>query len=183
MQHCPNPECASIADYGVVAEFRDGVSSCTHCDSGLVQGPPEPEPQQGWQELVPVASFLEVHSAYAAQSALRAAGIEATLPDEHYAAMRWDHALALGGIRVCVPADQAEAARELVAGIDPAEVEAAAGASDPAEVRCPACGSTDLKRIMRGRIPTLIGYLLLGLPTLLVRRRTCCRSCGNEYTP
>jgi hypothetical protein len=136
-----------------------------------------------WQELVQVASFLEVHRALAAQSCLRAAGIHAVVPDQHYAGVRWDHAFALGGIRVCVPNDQVEAARKILAGIDPAEVDRVAEASRHADKVCPGCGSVSVHEIVRGRVPTLLAVLLLGIPRLFERRSFICESCGSDYTP
>ena len=39
MKHCPNSDCESIITYGVVAEYRDDVQCCAHCESDLVDGP------------------------------------------------------------------------------------------------------------------------------------------------
>jgi predicted RNA-binding Zn-ribbon protein involved in translation (DUF1610 family) len=172
----------------VIAEYRDHVERCGHCGRPLAPGPAprasQSEPiRDQWQELVPVASFAEVHLAYAALAALRAAGIAAEVRDDHYAGLAWHHAIAVGGARVLVPPDDLDAARELLGGAASADVEAAAAASRPADQVCPGCGSREIRRTQRP-VPRVLAALGLGgLHRFFHGTRYSCPSCGAQYTP
>ncbi len=184
LRHCPNAECPSIERYELVAEYIDSVTHCRHCPSELADGPaPAFRSSPEWEDLIQVQSYFDVHTAYATQSALRAAGIRAFVKDEYYAGMRWDHAIALGGVRVLVPQSQVQEAEELIAGIPAQEVESIANSSEPADKRCPRCNSEDLERLVHGRVPAVLSLLLLGIPLLFRRELVRCSSCQAEYTP
>jgi hypothetical protein len=72
--------------------------------------------------MVVVSAFTSVHEAHLAQSVLQAAGIEATVADEHLVSMYWLYSNAIGGVKVLVPEAQAQDARDVLAScIDPLE--------------------------------------------------------------
>jgi hypothetical protein len=186
LRYCPNVNCSSIEQNGVVAEFLDERSHCVHCQTPLEDGPAPSWSESWetrWEELIRVGSYLDVHSAYATQSALRAAGIRAFVRDEHLAGIRWDCAIALDGVAVLVPESQAESAKELMAGVAASEAEALAATSESADRRCPRCDSTDLEHAVSGRVPAFFSILLLGLPLLFEREFVRCANCEAEYTP
>lgn len=66
-------------------------------------------------EFVAVAAFTTVHEAQFARSVLEAAGLEATIADEHVVSMDWCLSNAIGGVKVLVPQDRLEEARALLA--------------------------------------------------------------------
>lgn len=169
----------------MVAEYLDSLTECVHCKSALVEGPaPEAlKPSTDWQALTPVVSFSEVHHAYAALAALRAAGIEAEVRDDHYLGLSWHHALALGGIRILVPPGDVHAARSVLSGIDPELVELAAAQSAPLDERCPNCQSPNVTRAVGRGFNPFLNWLLLGLPRLFSKVRFVCADCGSEYVP
>lgn len=68
----------------------------------------------GTPGLVAVATFHEPVGAAFIQSVLAGHGIDARLGDEHVAGLGIHLSLATGGIRVLVPADQADLAREVL---------------------------------------------------------------------
>lgn len=49
--------------------------------------------------LVVAAAFTNVHEAHLARSVLEAAGIEATIADEHLVSMTWTYSNAVGGVK------------------------------------------------------------------------------------
>jgi len=65
--------------------------------------------------MVVVSAFTSVHEAHLARSVLQAAGIEATVADEHLVSMYWLYSNAIGGVKVLVPEAQAQDAREVLA--------------------------------------------------------------------
>jgi hypothetical protein len=64
--------------------------------------------------LAEVARVWNLAEARVAQSALDAAGFTVFVFDEHRGAMVWTEQLALGGIRLMAPADEADDARQLL---------------------------------------------------------------------
>jgi hypothetical protein len=69
--------------------------------------------------LVECRRFALYPQALVARSALEAAGVRAVVFDEHRATMIWTEQFSLNGIRVMVPAQELEAARELLSELDP----------------------------------------------------------------
>jgi hypothetical protein len=65
--------------------------------------------------MVVVSAFTSVHEAHLARSVLQAAGIEATVADEHLVSMYWLYSNAIGGVKVLVPEAQAQHAKDLLA--------------------------------------------------------------------
>jgi hypothetical protein len=73
--------------------------------------------------MVVVSAFTSVHEAHLARSVLQAAGIEATVADEHLVSMYWLYSNAIGGVKVLVPEAQAQEARDVLASsIDEASI-------------------------------------------------------------
>jgi len=70
--------------------------------------------------LVVVRRFRDPWTAALARAHLEAAGIETVLLDEHIVAQNWLYSNAVGGVRLCVDQGSADAARELLAGVDEA---------------------------------------------------------------
>jgi hypothetical protein len=66
------------------------------------------------RDLVTVARFTEVWEAHILKSRLLADGLLASIADEHLVAMDWFYSNAIGGVRVQVPAVEAERARAIL---------------------------------------------------------------------
>jgi hypothetical protein len=144
---------------------------------------------------VVVARFRDLDEALVAQMHLGAAGIGADLFDENVVRMNWAYSQAVGGIRLVVAAEDAEAARELLAGEPPAPAEEDASSLDTeptteatpplsTESSCPACGSSETRRepnrrLQKGSILMMI-LLPFALLDRLVPRRACSR-CGHRW--
>jgi hypothetical protein len=126
-------------------------------------------------ELVTVRVFTSVPDAQVACTALLAAGLDASLRDEHLVSMQWLYSNAVGGVKLQVPAEQAEEARAL---LDTAAiVETPTPATDDEEA-CPECHSPQTESVLWGRQPAFLTWLVLGLPLFPVRRFRRCRRCG-----
>lgn len=152
------------------------------------------EPGAAGAGVATVGRYPDLASAKLAQSMLEAVGIAATVPDEGMAGLDWRLVPGLGGVRLQVAAEDAEAAAELLAGdhpLDAAGVDEMAGDVAPATDRdaCPACGSAAiaparLRRRAKALTMLFFPVLLVVWPLIaLVPRRLVCASCGHRWRP
>ena len=127
------------------------------------------------------ASFVNVHEAQLARTALEAAGIDATLADEHVVAMNWVYSNAVGGVKVLVSADRLEDARAVLGSpavvIDEAAADVESGEREVAEV-CRRCGGHEFESKVPGKRVAVLSWLTLGVPLGAPLRRRYCRACG-----
>jgi predicted Zn-ribbon and HTH transcriptional regulator len=117
-------------------------------------------------------------------SALRAAGIHATLADEHIVSANWLWSNAVGGVKVLVAARDTAAARtvlETPARVDTDALPDGGGILAVEPTECPRCGSEDVERVSPGRRLAFLSWLLVGAPVVPVLRRTKCRACGHRF--
>ena len=185
MKHCPNPDCESIITHGVVAEYRDDVERCAHCESDLVDGPDSrAKPQVQWVEQVQIRSFSEPHEAFTAQSLLSSEGIRSFLANVHTSGVAWPYAAVAGGVQLQFQPQDVERALELLSSVGDSSAEAAYSESRPLDEACPRCRSLELEPFARTRkwvapIGALLGFLLPAAKKHTLR----CRACGLEYYP
>jgi hypothetical protein len=124
-----------------------------------------------------IASYFEATEAYIAASVLDAEGIPFEIRDEHVVGVGWLYSQATGGVKLLVPDDVADRAAALL-GAD----RSAAVPDDPDAIRCPACGSADVRSADLRRRALALG-LLLGLPLTARSGRLRCRACGKRWWP
>ena len=142
-------------------------------------------------DLKTIARFRDVPAAQLAQSRLEADGIEASLLGVNHVSINWLVSQAIGGIRLQVPAEDAEHARELLQqdrsedreGVSEADLPAAEGEE------CPRCGSDRVQGSQLAhwtKAASMLGgiwFLLLSLPFVWWRRRLDCSTCGFSWEP
>ena len=143
----------------------------------------QPLTRQG--ELEVVGRYRFAHEAFLARSTLEAFQVPAWILDENQVRFRWFMADALGGVKVAVRAEDAERAREILAGDHSAELsDTPEGRLPPApEEICPQCGATlQLARNRAGGLfkPVLLFLegILTGAPPHGVRTTAHCPTCG-----
>jgi hypothetical protein len=132
----------SLSDEGLLAVNRkDLVEMACQCyDVELAQRGLKPlvaaaedaaPDQEQPQELVAVATFTWAGEAKLAEALLRSESIPCFLRDEHTIQMNWCWGNALGGLRLMVPAEFAERAREILgAQVSEQELEAQAESAE-----------------------------------------------------
>jgi len=96
--------------------------------------------------------------------------------DENTINMQWLYSNALGGVKVQVPSQFAERAKEILAQDLSDEVEIEFGESEP---KCPRCGGTDLEPFTKGKKPAFLVFLLLGFPLFFYRHGYKCKDCSE----
>lgn len=96
--------------------------------------------------LTTIATYLHTWEAEIARGLLESEGISATLADQNIVRLDWSHALAVGGVRLQVPADSVEAARAVL--LRQQRGEYAIALEEELQVPpaiCSKCGSRDLQ--------------------------------------
>lgn len=135
---------------------------------------------------IQIASYSFPHEANIAKASLEAAGIPASIADEHTINMDWLYSNALGGVRLFVPEEFVEEAKALIeedfSHIVDEEFEELAEESFTEKVdekaTCPACGGNELEPYTIGKKPAFIVFLLLGFPLFFYKQGSKCLSCG-----
>jgi hypothetical protein len=135
-------------------------------------------------QLVTVASYVEPSEAHVVRALLESAGLPATVADEHHVTANYPISTALGGVRVQVPREHLEAARELVAAYASGELERELEAElGEAPEACPACGSHRLARHVPAADKALaVTVFLLGGATFPTSESLVeCGDCGHAW--
>ena len=127
---------------------------------------------------------VEIHlspwDAEVCRALLQSEGIPAFLTSAHHIYLQWPMSLTLGGVRVAVPADCQDSARELLAQRDLGLMQAALEQEWPTTaVECAACGGTQFvrKRHWAAAIGALAMLWLWAAPFPPGKLREC-KSCG-----
>ncbi len=125
--------------------------------------------------MVTVATRYSLDEAFLLRSYLGGSGIPAFIPDEFMAQNVWTWITAIGGIRIQVPSEHENAARELIAS-------AHSSASDAVSpVHCPYCSSTSVTPNDLGKRMALFSLILFALPLPFGRDSYTCKSCGAKF--
>ncbi|MDL2307405.1 DUF2007 domain-containing protein [Desulfovibrio sp. OttesenSCG-928-C06] len=140
-------------------------------------------------ELVRIASFLDLGTAYVARSQLEGCGIRCFLANEHTVSIQPLYANALQGIELMVFAADAEEAASLLRN-EFAPEDLLAEEKDMApeletalfepEATCPSCASPKTRRIWISRLFLLFTWLT-GIPLGTRRPVYRCGSCGHVW--
>lgn len=123
--------------------------------------------------MTTIAQFSKAEDAHLLRMRLEAAGLEVFIQDENTVQVDWLLSDAIGGVRVQVADEDAEAANAILYD-EPAS---------PSEDRpiCPFCSSTQTATDETPRRITFLTILLLGIPLLYPRHRWKCSSCGKSW--
>jgi hypothetical protein len=116
-----------------------------------------------------VAAYSLVSETHAPLSRLHSAGIAAVVRDEHSIQFNWLWSDAIGGVKIEVPDDDYEAARELL-GLKPTET---------GVIICPHCGSNDVR--VRPLSVAAAVFMALKIPIPCSLQAVDCRSCGKPH--
>jgi len=133
------------------------------------------------RELVAVRQFRDLPEALLAKGSLESTGIECFLVDDNMVRMDWFISNLLGGIKLAVTPEDADAAIEVLEQTIPEDFEVE-GMGNYEQPRCPRCGSLDIAHETgldkRFALPALYA---VGIPIPLSRNVWKCESCGHEW--
>lgn len=129
--------------------------------------------------LVTIRKFRDLPEALLAKGSLESAGIETFLLDDNVVRLDWFWSNLMGGIKLQVNQEDAEAANGILDQPIP-EAFDAVGAGEYQQPRCPNCHSLD---VSFQELNQPVAYLsaFAGLPVPVRRRGWRCHSCDVEW--
>jgi hypothetical protein len=141
--------------------------------------PPRGEDVVELNESVTLRQFRDLPEALLAKGSLESAGIQAYLADDNMIRMDWFISNLLGGIKLKVRAEDAEAASEILNQPIP-EMLDVEGVGNFEQPKCPRCQSLDVRcdELNKG-ISYLTAYA--GVPIPVYKKGWTCHACGNEW--
>jgi hypothetical protein len=146
----------------------------------LAGGPATPT----FSKLATIRRFRDAPKALVAKSVLESAEIECFLADDIIVRLRWYWSYAVGGVRLQVAEEEAEAS---IALLDQPIIESFAvpDVGEYVQPRCPNCDSLD---ISLGASTSLARYLMIAVAAVVVlfifpfqRAGWSCNACGNRW--
>lgn len=130
-------------------------------------------------DVVSIRQFRDLHEALIAKGALDSAGIESFLVDDNMIRMDWFYSNLVGGIKLCVRQQDADAALDLLEQSVPEEFEVE-GFGPYKQPRCPKCQSLDIAFEDLNQPVAWISAFVLA-PIALHRKKWVCHSCGEQW--
>jgi hypothetical protein len=138
-----------------------------------------PPPEVPPNNLVALRKFRDMPEALLAQGALESAGIESSFMDETTIRMDWLWSDAMGGIKLRVKAQDADAAAQLL-DQEILEKFGVEGAGEFEQPRCPKCNSLNISFRDLDKW-CAYGGMMVGLPIPVKDERWKCQTCGYEW--
>ncbi len=131
------------------------------------------------RELVTIRKFRDLPEALLAKGSLESAGIEALLADDNVIRLDWFWSNLMGGIKLQVDQEDAEAANGILDQPIPEGFDVA-GVGEYQEPRCPRCQSLDVS-FQELDEPVAYVSACFGVPIPWKRRAWRCHSCKAEW--
>ncbi|HEV2333305.1 MAG TPA: hypothetical protein VGV16_09105 [Gammaproteobacteria bacterium] len=139
----------------------------------------------GPNPLVTVASFRDPWEAHIVRGRLNAEDVLAFVIHENHAWMNWPISLALGGVKIQVPAGSIDSALQILAAVKAGKYADVLEDYEPVfdNGPCPRCTSLSLtpKFSVRDRISLVILFLFFGITYPAQRSWNRCRNCHNIW--
>jgi hypothetical protein len=129
-------------------------------------------------ELVTVAQYRDLPEALLAKGKIESAGVFCQLADDNVVRMDWFWANAVGGVKLQVESENAEAALALLQDSVPEKLPA--NGSEYRQPRCPRCGSIEVSDVRLNR-PLSYFLMWLGLPLPVPARHWECSDCAARW--
>jgi hypothetical protein len=141
--------------------------------------PPRGEDVFEFNETVTLRQFRDLPEALLAKGSLESAGIQAYLVDDNMIRMDWFISNLLGGIKLKVRPEDAEAASEILNQPIP-EMLDVEGVGNFEQPKCPRCHSLD---VSDEELDKPVAYLTAyaGVPVPVHKKGWTCHSCGNQW--
>ena len=178
----------SDEELGQIAESGDELSAAAQeafraevARRGLKMeiAPPRGEDVFEFNETVTLRQFRDLPEALLAKGSLESAGIEAYLVDDNMIRMDWFISNLLGGIKLKVRPEDAEAAGEILNQPIP-EMLDVEGVGNFEQPKCPRCQSLDVTyEELNKEFSYLTAYA--GVPIPVYKKGWTCHACGNEW--
>jgi Putative prokaryotic signal transducing protein len=178
----------SDEELGQIAASRDDLSAVAReallgeaARRGLKMAitPPRGEDVFEFNETVTLRQFRDLPEALLAKGSLESAGIQAYLVDDNMVRMDWFISNLLGGIKLKVRPEDAEAASEILNQPIP-EMLDIEGVGNFEQPKCPRCQSLDVSyEELNKAISYTTAYA--GVPVPVYKKGWTCHACRNEW--
>ena len=145
-----------------------------------VKEPGSETPGPEWRKPVTVRVFRDLPEAQLARTILESANMPCFLADENTVRMDWFYSNAIGGIKLWVNEEDAEAATALLDAEIPSEF-AVEGVGEYTQPSCPRCKSLDISYEDLDKRTTFAALFAFKFPIPFKRRRWNCNACGHEW--
>jgi hypothetical protein len=167
--------------HGLVEDARSALTT-EFFRRGLEFKPPSSteEPGPEYRDLVTLRRYRDLSEAIVARAVVESAGIFCFLKDENLVRLDWQMSNLIGGIRLQVPAADAEAAEAVLAQPVPDSF-TLPEEPDFKQPRCPRCSSTDIFWERRGRKAALLSLYLFSVPLPRGSESWRCHSCDLRW--
>ena len=175
-------ELAQIAESGdelSAAAQEAFLSEAARRGLKLEIAPPRGEDVFEYNETVTLRQFRDLPEALLAKGSLESAGIQAYLIDDNMIRMDWFISNLLGGIKLKVRPEDAEAASEILNQPIPETLEVE-GVGNFEQPKCPRCQSLD---VSDEELDKPVAYLTAyaGVPVPVYKGGWTCHACGNQW--
>jgi hypothetical protein len=178
----------SDEELGQIAESGDELSAAAQeafqaevARRGLKMeiAPPRGKDVFEFNDTVTLRKFRDLPEALLAKGSLESAGIQAYLVDDNMIRMDWFISNLLGGIKLKVRVEDAEAASEILNQPIP-EMLDVEGVGNFEQPKCPRCQSLDVSyEELNKEFSYWTAYA--GVPIPVYRKGWTCHACGNEW--
>ncbi|WP_019612891.1 DUF2007 domain-containing protein [Psychromonas ossibalaenae] len=127
---------------------------------------------------VVAAKFSFPLDANIAKANLESVGIPSFVADEHTVNMQWLYSDAMGGVRLFVPEEYLQEARNVLSEDFSDAVDSL---YDSKPESCPHCGSQNIEPHTKGKRPAFLVFILAGFPLFFYKHGLRCSQCGNFW--
>jgi hypothetical protein len=131
------------------------------------------------RDVVTVRKFRDLPEALLAKGSLDSAGVECWLADDNLVRLDWFISNFVGGIKLQVRKEDAEAANEILDQPIPEDFDVE-GIGEYQQPRCPECHSLDVSFEELNK-PVAFASAYVGLPIPLHRRAWRCHECKHQW--
>jgi hypothetical protein len=130
-------------------------------------------------ETVTLRKFRDLPEALLAKGSLESAGIGAYLIDDNMVRMDWFYSNLIGGIKLKVRPEDADAANEVLSQPIPEAIEVE-GIDRYDQPKCPRCQSLDVSYRQLNKLVSY-GSMYLGVPVPVHKHAWTCQACRYEW--
>jgi hypothetical protein len=180
---------AELTKRGLTPKFVEQAPLIVKKESTPVPGdPPAPKPRMDQadsedgdveeRKLVTVRQFRDLPEALLAKGCLDSANVDTFLVDDNVVRLDWFWSNMLGGVKLQVDAENAEAANEILSQPIPENFDVS-GVGEFEQPHCPKCNSLDVK--FQELAPSAYVSLAISVPYPFHRRAWRCQSCHAEW--
>jgi hypothetical protein len=131
------------------------------------------------RELIAIRTFRDLPEALLAKGAVESAGIECFLADDNLVRLDWFISNFVGGVKLLVDRQDADAAANVLSQPIPEEFEVQ-GVGEYLQPRCPKCYSLDIAFEGLNK-PVAYTSAYFGVPIPLARKTWKCFTCGRRW--